>query len=127
VNLIALSAGFGILVAVFQGGWAAHALGIPKTGPITTGTPIILFAFVFGLSMECGVFLLSRIEEERDRTGDTLRIEATVVRLALVPAVMALAGERNWWMPAWLDGLPPRPSIGEPAEAVAQGMAGAEL
>ena len=116
--------------------------------------PLMLFAIVFGLSMDYEVFLLSRIREDYDRTGDnaaavahglaaTARVisaaaaimvivfagfvlsqerslqlfglglatavfvDATLVRLVLVPATMELLGDRNWWLPAWLDRLLP--------------------
>ena len=137
VNLLSIGAAYGIVVAIFQWGWAA-----------------MLFAIVFGLSMDYEVFLLSRIKEEYDRTGDnanavadglavTARVitaaalimvvvfgsfllevdrviklmglglavavllDATVVRMLLVPATMELLGDRNWWLPRWLDRILP--------------------
>ena len=129
-----------------------------KPGPIEAWAPMMLFAIVFGLSMDYEVFLLSRIKEEYDRTGDngqavadglasTARvitaaaaimicvfgsfvlgdqrqikliglglaaavfIDATLVRMVLVPATMELLGDRNWWFPKWLDRIVPRVSI----------------
>ena len=86
---------------------------------------MFLFAIVFGLSMDYEVFLLSRIKEEHDRTRDnatavadglavTARvitaaalIDATIVRMVLVPATMELLGDKNWWIPSWLDRILP--------------------
>jgi RND superfamily putative drug exporter len=138
-----------VVVAIFQWGWGAALLGI-EPGPINPFIPLMLFAIVFGLSMDYEVFMLSRIREEYDRTGDTsasvadglastarvitaaaaimvvvfgsfafedvreikvfglglalaVLLDATLVRMVLVPATMALLGDRNWWMPRWLD------------------------
>ncbi|HYM15578.1 MAG TPA: MMPL family transporter, partial [Dehalococcoidia bacterium] len=149
MNILSIGAAFGAIVAVFQWGWGASLIGIGKAGPIDAWVPMMLFAIVFGLSMDYEVFLLSRIREEYDRTGDnadavaaglaaTARvitaaaaimicvfasfilgndrslklfgfglafavfIDATVVRLVLVPATMELLGRANWWLPAWL-------------------------
>ncbi|MEW6019491.1 MAG: MMPL family transporter, partial [Pseudomonadota bacterium] len=154
MNLLSIGAAYGILVVVFQRGYGAGLLGVGKEGPIEAWLPMMLFAIVFGLSMDYEVFLLSRIREEYDRTGDnemavanglasTARVitaaatimvfvfgsfvlggdrglkmfgvglavavllDATVVRLVLVPAAMELLGDRNWWLPAWLDRLLP--------------------
>src|SRR5262249_50405527 len=70
MNLVSLGAAYGIVVAVFQWGWGGHLLGIDG-GPINPYVPMMLFAIVFGLSMDYEVFLLARIREEDDRTGDT--------------------------------------------------------
>jgi RND superfamily putative drug exporter len=154
MNIASIAAAYGIVVAVFQWGWGASALGIDG-GPINPFIPLMLFAIVFGLSMDYEVFLLSRIREEYDRTGDAeasvadglastarvitaaaaimvvvfgsflledvrevklfglglalaVLIDATLVRMVLVPATMALLGHRNWWMPSWLDRALPR-------------------
>lgn len=150
VNLLSIGAAFGALVAVFQWGWLTGVLGIEGVGPIEAWVPMMLIAIVFGLSMDYEVFLLSRIREEYDRTGDNasavatglartarvitaaaaimvcvfgsfvlgsarelqlfgfglavaVLIDATLVRLVLVPATMELLGRANWWLPAWLD------------------------
>ncbi|MFO7592408.1 MAG: MMPL family transporter, partial [Acidimicrobiia bacterium] len=155
MNLLSIGAAYGIVVAVYQWGWAADVFGVAKAGPIEAWAPVFLFAVVFGLSMDYEVFLLSRIREEYDRTGDnatavadgvasTARVitaaaaimvcvfgsfvlgperglalfglglavavflDATVVRLLLVPATMELLGDANWWMPRWLDRILPR-------------------
>ncbi|SOE01481.1 MMPL family transporter [Blastococcus haudaquaticus] len=150
VNLLSIGAAFGALVAVFQWGWLTDLLGIEGVGPIEAWVPMLLIAIVFGLSMDYEVFLLSRIREEYDRTGDNatsvatglartarvitaaaaimvcvfgsfvlgsdrdlqlfgfglavaVLIDATLVRMVLVPATMELLGRANWWLPAWLD------------------------
>jgi putative drug exporter of the RND superfamily len=154
MNLLSVGAAYGILVAVFQWGWGASLLGVGREGPIDAWIPMMLFAVIFGLSMDYEVFLLSRIREEYDRTHDnasavanglakTARVitaaaaimffvfmsfvlgpdrslkmfgfglamavllDATVVRLVLVPATMELLGDRNWWLPRWLDRILP--------------------
>jgi putative drug exporter of the RND superfamily len=166
MNLLTVGATYGVLVAVFQWGWGADLIGVGKRGPIDAWAPVMLFAIIFGLSMDYEVFLLSRIREAYDRTHDnatavadglasTARVitaaaaimfcvfaafvfgdqralkmmglglatavllDATVVRLALVPATMALLGDRNWWLPAWLQRILPRLDVdGAAAPAV---------
>jgi RND superfamily putative drug exporter len=155
MNLLSVGAAYGVVVAVFQWGWAGDFFGIGKPGPVEAWAPMFLFAIVFGLSMDYEVFLLSRMKEEYHRTGDnatavadgvaaTARvitaaalimvcvfaafvlapdrqlklfgmgmavavfIDATVVRMLLVPATMELLGDRNWWIPKWLDRVLPR-------------------
>jgi putative drug exporter of the RND superfamily len=155
MNLLSIGAAYGVVVAVFQWGWAKELIGIGKGGPIEPFVPMMMFAIVFGLSMDYEVFLLSRVKEEYDRTGDnrnavadgltaTARVitaaaaimvgvfgsfllesdrvlklfgvglatavflDATIVRMLLVPATMELLGDRNWWLPKWLDRLLPR-------------------
>ncbi len=167
MNMLSIAATYGVVVAVFQWGWGAELLGV-EAGPINPFIPLMLFAIVFGLSMDYEVFMLSRIREEYDRTGDastsvadglasTARVitaaaaimvvvfgsfvfedireiklfgfglalavffDATLVRMVLVPATMALLGDRNWWMPSWLDLLVPRFSI-EPATPAAPAL-----
>jgi RND superfamily putative drug exporter len=147
LNLLSLTATFGAMVWIFQDGNLSGLLGFTATGSIDTSMPILMFCIAFGLSMDYEVFLLSRIKEEHDRTGDNdhavaLGIERTgrivtaaalllsitffafgtsgvsfikmfgiglglavlmdafVIRGALVPAFMKLAGEANWWAPA---------------------------
>ncbi|MGQ0774717.1 MAG: MMPL family transporter, partial [Pseudonocardiales bacterium] len=70
MNLLSIGAAFGVLVAVFQWGWGADLLGVTRTGPIESFVPVIMFAILFGLSMDYQVFLLSRVHEEWLRTGD---------------------------------------------------------
>lgn len=157
MNLLSIGASFGVLVMVFQWGWAAELIGLETTLPILPFIPMFMFAILFGLSMDYEVFLLSRIREEHLVTGDTtasvihgiastgrvitsaalimvsvfggfvlgddpttkmfglglavaIFLDATVVRMVLVPAVMKLMGEANWWLPAWLDRLLPAPT-----------------
>jgi uncharacterized membrane protein YdfJ with MMPL/SSD domain len=152
MNLLSICAAYGVLTAVTQWGWGRQLFGFPETMPVTTWVPMFLFVILFGLSMDYEVFLLSRIREEWDATGDntlavtrglasTVRvisaaaaimvvvflsfvltpdvsvkqiglglaaavlIDATVVRLVLVPAVMELLGRANWWLPAWLGNV----------------------
>mgnify|MGYP000273844748 FL=1 len=155
MNLLSIGAAYGVLVAVFQWGWGMSLIGVGKAGPIESWAPMMLFAIVFGLSMDYEVFLLSRVKEEYDRTGDnasavadgltaTARvitaaalimvcvfaafvlgndrqlklfglglalavfIDATLVRMVLVPATMELLGNRNWWLPAWINRILPK-------------------
>ena len=154
MNLLTIGAAYGAIVAVFQWGWLEDLLGVAKAGPVEAWAPMLLFAIVFGLSMDYEVFLLSRIREEYDRTGDNtaavadglavtarvitaaaaimvfvfgafilgsdreiklfgfglaiaILLDATIVRLVLVPATMELLGDRNWWLPRWLDHILP--------------------
>ncbi|HYI24132.1 MAG TPA: MMPL family transporter, partial [Thermomicrobiales bacterium] len=153
LNLLSVGATWGILVLVFQEGYLAGFLGFQQTPVIETWIPILLFAVLFGLSMDYHVFLLSRIREYFDLTHRnrdsvaaglhaTARIitgaalimvvvfgafasgslvalqqlgfglavavflDATIVRSVLVPATMALLGDRNWYLPRWLHWLP---------------------
>jgi RND superfamily putative drug exporter len=155
MNLISIAAAYGVVVAVFQWGWGASLVGVGKGGPIEPFIPMMMFAIVFGLSMDYEVFLLSRIKEEWDRTGNNARavadglaktarvitaaaaimvfvfgsflleserviklfglglaiavlLDATIVRMLLVPAVMELLGNKSWWLPRWLDRLLPK-------------------
>lgn len=154
MNLLSIGAAYGVVVAVFQWGWGKALFGI-ETAPIEPFMPMMLFAIVFGLSMDYEVFLLSRVKEEWDRTGDSresvadglaatarvitaaalimvfvfgsflmedqrviklmgtglataILIDATIVRMLLVPATMELLGDLNWWLPKWLDRILPR-------------------
>ncbi|HEY3144416.1 MAG TPA: MMPL family transporter, partial [Acidimicrobiales bacterium] len=154
MNLISVGAAYGILVAIFQWGWGMSLFGVEDKGPVEMWIPMMLFAVVFGMSMDYEVFLLSRIREEYDRSGDnaeavanglaaTARVitaaalimvcvfgafvlgpvkamkmfgtglavavflDATVVRMVLVPATMELLGDANWWLPKWLDRILP--------------------
>jgi RND superfamily putative drug exporter len=165
MNLLSIGAAYGVIVAIFQWGWLKSLVGIGKQGPIEAWVPMMLFAIVFGLSMDYEVFLLSRIKEEYDRDGDNatavahglaktarlitaaaaimicvfgsfvlsdlrvlklvgfglafaVLIDATVVRLVLVPATMELLGDRNWWFPKALEWLPRIQIEGEPIETV---------
>jgi RND superfamily putative drug exporter len=70
MNLLSVGAAFGVLVAVFQWGWLGKVFGVTRTGPVTSFLPVMLFAILFGLSMDYEVFLLTRVHEEYLRRGD---------------------------------------------------------
>jgi uncharacterized membrane protein YdfJ with MMPL/SSD domain len=159
MNLLSISAAYGVLVMITQHGWLGGLFGFPERMPVTTWVPVFLFVILFGLSMDYEVFLISRIREAYDATGDNagsvasglastarvitaaaaimvvvflsfvlgadvsvkqigiglavaVLIDATLVRLVLVPAVMELLGKANWWLPRPLARLLP----GGPAE-----------
>jgi len=146
MNLLSITAAYGVLVLICQHGWLRQLFGFPETLPVTTWVPVFLFVILFGLSMDYEVFLISRIREAYDATGDNagsvasglastarvisaaaaimvvvflsfvaganvsvkqiglglaaaVLIDATLVRLVLVPAVMELLGRANWWLP----------------------------
>ncbi len=153
MNMLTLLATFGTLVLVFQWGVGDNLIGLGREGPIEAWAPMMLFAIIFGLSMDYEVFLLTRVREEYDRTGDNKQavadglaatgrvitaaaaimvcvfgafvlgegrdlkllgfglafaifIDATLVRLMLVPSTMELLGKWNWYLPSWLHWLP---------------------
>ncbi|MCM2517312.1 MMPL family transporter [Streptomyces griseoincarnatus] len=154
LNVLSITASYGVVVAVFQWGWGGPALGVSGTVPIESYVPMMMFAIVFGLSMDYEIFLLSRVHEAWRRTRDarasvahaleitarvitcaalimvsvfaafvvsdnvvvkmlglglavSVLVDATVVRLLLVPAVMTLLGRHAWWTPHRLDRLLP--------------------
>ena len=154
MNLLSIGAAYGVIVAVFQWGWGKGLIGLDSTVPVNPFVPMIMFAILFGLSMDYEVFLLSRVREEFQRTGDSHRsvvdglastarvitsaalimisvflafvatddvtvkmfglglatavfIDATLVRMVLVPSTMSLLGSANWWLPRWLDRILP--------------------
>ena len=170
MNLLSIGAAYGIIVAVFQWGWGSDLTGIAP-GPIEVWVPMMLFAVVFGLSMDYEVFLLSRVREEWHRTGDSrtsvadglaatakvitaaaaimvvvfgafllendrvvkmmgtglataILLDATIVRMLLVPATMELLGDRNWWLPRWLDRFLPNIDVEGHAVATTDGGGG---
>jgi RND superfamily putative drug exporter len=174
-NLISLAAAYGVLTWVWQDGHGSHALwGIPATGAITMWVPLMVFAFLFGLSMDYEVFILTRIREAYDSSGDArhavteglgrtgrlvtsaaailmlsflsmstgpqtdlkilatglgagILIDAVVVRCLLVPALVALFGRANWWLPSSLAHLLRIPAPAGPAAGQAAGeIAGLE-
>ena len=176
MNLLSIAASYGVVVAVFQWGWGNELIGLESTMPITPFAPLMMFAILFGLSMDYEVFLLSRIREDYVATGDNRRsvvsglsstarvitsaalimisvfgafvlgddpigklfgvgmavavlLDATLVRMVLVPATMSLVGRANWWLPAWLDRVLPHldleggaPSAGETPAPVVEGL-----
>ncbi len=150
MNLLSVSAAYGVMTLVAKGGAVGELIGIDHEVPIAPFMPVMMFAILFGLSMDYEVFLVSRIREEYLEDGDTRRavadglaktarvitaaaaimvvvflafvaspevflklfgiglaaaifLDATVVRMVLVPAVMQLLGSRNWWCPDWLE------------------------
>jgi RND superfamily putative drug exporter len=158
MNLLSIGSAYGILVAVFQWGWFKGVFGVEETVPIISFMPMMLFAILFGLSMDYEVFLLSRVREEylhrRDNDAAVIEgiaatarvitsaalimisvfaafilgddvgikmfglglavavlIDATLVRIVLVPATMKLLGDWNWWLPGWLDRILPNLDI----------------
>ena len=158
VNLLSIGGAYGVLVAVFQWAWLKDLFGLEGPLPIASPIPVIMFAILFGLSMDYEVFLLSRIREEYARTGDNaesvarglaatgrvitsaalimvavflsfvanpspavkmfglglataIALDATIVRMLVVPASMALMGRANWWLPGWLDRFLPQLTV----------------
>jgi RND superfamily putative drug exporter len=163
MNLLSVGAAYGVVVAIFQWGWGKDIIGLGREGPIQAFLPMMMFAILFGLSMDYEVFLLSRIREEYLRTGDNatavadglsatarvitaaaaimctfflsfvlgdniiiklfgvgfasaIFIDATLVRLVIVPSSMELLGDANWWLPGWLDRLLPHLDVEGPAD-----------
>lgn len=154
LNLLSIGASYGVLVMVFQWGWAKDLVGLESTVPIVSFIPMFMFAILFGLSMDYEVFLLSRVREHYRASDDNeasvihglsstarviasaalimvsvfagfafgsdpitkmfglglavaIAVDATIVRIVLVPATMKLMGDANWWLPDWLDRLLP--------------------
>jgi putative drug exporter of the RND superfamily len=149
LNILSVAAAWGVLVLVWQHGYGSEAIwDIQATGSIPSWMPLMIFAFLFGLSMDYEVFILARMREEYDRTGSTeqavivgigrtgrlvtsaalilfltfvamasgpgtdlkmfatglgagILLDATVIRALIVPAVIALMGRWNWWLPTW--------------------------
>jgi putative drug exporter of the RND superfamily len=155
LNLLSIGSAYGVVVAIFQWGWLQPLLGLDATFSIVSPLPTLFFAVLFGLSVDYEVFLISRIREEYDASGDPTEsvarglaatgkvitsaalimtavflafvlapspltmmvgvglataviVDATIVRMVMVPASMALLGQANWWLPGWLDRLLPR-------------------
>ena len=154
MNLLSVAAAYGVITAVFQWGWGSSLLGVDQPVAVSSWVPILIFAILFGLSMDYEVFLLSRIREEWLATGDprgsvisglaktgrvitvaaavmvavflsfstetdimlkmaglgmavAVFLDATVIRMVLVPATMSLLGRYNWWLPGWLERMLP--------------------
>ena len=157
MNLLSIGAAYGVVAYLAEGGWAGQLVGIDTPTPVPPFIPVIMFAILFGLSMDYEVFLLSRVREEFLAGRSTSRavteglartarvitaaalimvavfgafalspevflkligigmaaailIDATIVRMILVPAVMQLLGDRNWWLPRWIGRLLPEPT-----------------
>jgi RND superfamily putative drug exporter len=158
LNLLSIGAAYGVVVVIFQWGWGRSLLGIDQLIPIVSFVPMMMFAVLFGLSMDYEVFLLSRIREDYLKTGNNVEsvvtgisttarvitsaalimiavflsfvtqpdpvaqmfgiglavavlIDATIVRIILVPATMVLLGDANWWLPGWLDRILPNMNL----------------
>src|SRR5205085_1196915 len=112
LNLVSLGAAFGIVVFIFKEGHGSSLWNITATQAITAWIPLMIFAFLFGLSMDYEVFMLTRMREAYDETRSTegaialglaagIIFDATVIRALLVPALMRLLGNANWWLPHW--------------------------
>ncbi|RLE16516.1 MAG: MMPL family transporter, partial [Actinobacteria bacterium] len=162
LNLLSIGAAYGVVVAVFQWGWGRSLIGLDEAVPIASFVPMMMFAILFGLSMDYEVFILSRIREEYvggrsnidsviEGLGATAKVitaaalimisvflgfvasddpvvkmmgvglatavavDATIVRMVLLPATMSLVGDANWWLPGWLERILPHLDIeGEP-------------
>ena len=162
LNLLSIGAAYGVIVAVFQWGWGAGLLGLSGTVPIESYVPMIIFAIVFGLSMDYEVFLISRIREHWLQSHDnqhsvatglsqtarvitcaalimasvffafllstnvvvkmlalglgvSVLIDASVIRLLIVPSLMFVFDKANWWAPRWLESAqPPRDASAPP-------------
>jgi RND superfamily putative drug exporter len=170
MNLLSVSAAYGVMTLAANGGGLSNLIGIDHEVPIAPFMPVMMFAILFGLSMDYEVFLVSRIREEYLRHGDTRRavadglaktarvitaaaaimvvvflsfvtsqevflklfgiglasaifLDATLVRMVLVPAVMSLLGKWNWWIPNWLERRLPRLEVEQGAPAGAEGPA----
>jgi RND superfamily putative drug exporter len=155
MNLLSVGAAFGVVALAAEGGFLGELLGIDRELPVPPFIPVMMFAILFGLSMDYEVFLLSRVREEYLKRRDTagavteglartagvitaaaaimvvvflsfavsdepflrllgvgmataIAVDATVVRMVLVPAIMQLLGQANWWIPRWLDRIVPR-------------------
>jgi putative drug exporter of the RND superfamily len=168
LNILSIGAAYGVIVAIFEWGWAKGAIGLQSTLPIPAYVPMLVFCIVFGLSMDYEVFLLSRVHEAWLETRDAHRsvaigigatarvittaalimivvftsfvlnpdptvkmlaigmafavlIDASLVRMILVPSIMSLLGEHAWWMPRWLEPVVPHLQlegpVAEPAGA----------
>jgi len=166
MNLLSIGAAFGVMVAVFEWGWGGSIIGSTRPGPVDAFLPVMLFAILFGLSMDYEVFLVSRIHEEFLKSGDNrtavrnglaatgktitaaalimilvfgafifggirvikefgiglaagIFIDAFIIRMAVVPALMFLFGRANWWFPKWLDRIVPHLAVEHPDDPTA--------
>jgi putative drug exporter of the RND superfamily len=156
--LVSIGSAFGVVVTIFQWGWLKDVVGLHETLPVISFLPLMMFAILFGLSMDYELFILSRVREEYVHTGDphgavltgltasarvitaaalimvsvfgafvlgddptikmfgvglsvAVLLDATIVRMVIVPAVLSLFGEKAWWLPGWLDRLLPNVDI----------------
>jgi len=126
MNLLSIAAAYGVVAAVAGGGFVGGLVGIESAMPVPPFLPVMMFAILFGLSMDYEVFLLSRIREAflgGAPAGEAVvegvaRTAQVITRMVLVPAVMQIIGDHAWWMPRRLYKLVPRIEMeGEPAHA----------
>ncbi len=165
MNLLSVVAAYGVVAYFLQGGWAGELIGIDNATPLAAFVPVIMFALLFGLSMDYEVFLMSRVREAWVHTRDNsqaittglagtgrvitaaaaimivifaaiipsdqvfikvfgvgmvaaILVDATIIRMLLVPAVMHLLGRSNWWLPrSWARRLPQLHIEGPPMAA----------
>jgi len=167
MTLLSIAAAYGMVALLAEGGWAGQLIGIDTETPVPPYIPVIMFAVLFGLSMDYEVFLLSRVREEYLARRDTpsavsaglartarvitaaalimvavfgafalssdvslkligvglataVLVDATIVRMVLVPAVMQLLGDHSWWLPRWLDRVIPEAALEGPVPAPAR-------
>jgi RND superfamily putative drug exporter len=167
LNLASIAAAYGVVALVLEGGWAGQLVGIDTATPLPVFIPVLMFAILFGLSMDYEVFLMAGVREAWSRSGDArgamveglartgrvitaaaaimvvvfgafvpsdlvflkvigiglaaaILVDATIVRMLLVPAVIQLLGDRAWRLPAWLDRLLPEVHVEGPPEPVTE-------
>jgi putative drug exporter of the RND superfamily len=164
MNVLSIGAAYGVVAYVMEGGWAGGLIGIDGKTPLPAFIPVLMFAILFGLSMDYEVFLISRVREYWLKTGDAaeavtlglaatarvitaaaaimvavfsafvlspdvflkalgvglataILVDATIIRMVLVPATMQILGRSTWWLPGWLDRLLPQFHVEAPADA----------
>jgi RND superfamily putative drug exporter len=164
LNVLSIGAAYGVVAYALQGGWFGGLIGIDGEAPLPAFIPVLMFAILFGLSMDYEVFLVSRIREYWLQTGDAadsvtrglaatarvitaaaaimvavfsafvlspdiflkalgiglataVLVDATIIRMVLVPATMQVLGRRAWWLPGWLDRRLPQFHVEAPADA----------
>jgi putative drug exporter of the RND superfamily len=173
MNLLSVAAAYGVVALFLDGGWAGKLIGIDTATPMAAFVPVIMFALLFGLSMDYEVFLISRVREAWVRTGNNsqsittglastgrvitaaaaimivvfaslipssqvfikvfgvgmvaaILVDATIIRMLLVPAVMHLLGRGNWWLPRGMARALPQLHIEGPPDASARTLDDAE-
>ena len=174
MNVLSIGAAYGVISVAVKGGWFGGLFGIDDPVPVPSFVPMMMFAIVFGLSMDYEVFLLSRVREEYVRTRDNasavadglaatarvitaaaaimisvflafvlgddiiakviglglasaILVDATLVRMVLVPATMELLGDANWWLPRWLDRRLPEIHVEQSLDALRAELGDADV
>ncbi|WP_161558024.1 MMPL family transporter [Micromonospora sicca] len=174
MNLLSVAAAYGVVAFFLDGGWAGRLVGIDTATPMAAFVPVIMFALLFGLSMDYEVFLISRVRESWVRTQDNSRaivtglastgrvitaaaaimivvfaaivpsdqvfikvfglgmvaailVDATIVRMLLVPAIMHLLGRSNWWLPRVMERRLPQLHVEGPPDTFLRPIDEAEL